>query len=103
MLTFKKGLNLILDRTSSMKTLTGNNVGKTTMVRVINYCLGGKVESIYKDKETGTDNNKVKDFLQLPQTKIKLSLKGSHLNDNYEIVRSFKSRPLINGNEENRI
>ena len=99
-ISFKKGLNLILDKTPDKTTTTGNNVGKTTMIRVINYCLGGKVEGIYKDKETGTDNNTVKDFLHLPQTKIKLLLKGKSPNDTYEIIRSFNTRPLINGEEK---
>ena len=96
---FKKGLNLILDQTSNLKTATGNNVGKTTMVRVINYCLGGKIEGIYRDKETSTDNEIVKNFLQSPNVKLRLLLKGTN-NDNYEIVRSFESRPLINNKEK---
>ncbi|WP_434343509.1 hypothetical protein V2P32_04650 [Mycoplasma sp. 06067-C1-B144P-99-0482-3] len=51
-LNFTKGVNLIVDNTplKDDKT-TGNNVGKTTILKLINYCLGGKAEQIYKDQE----------------------------------------------------
>jgi uncharacterized protein YydD (DUF2326 family) len=32
---FHKGLNLIVDETPSCETLTGNNVGKTTVLRLL--------------------------------------------------------------------
>lgn len=38
---FKKGLNLILDDTPSDNIrATGNNVGKTTVLKLIDFCLG---------------------------------------------------------------
>ena len=38
---FGPGLNLIVDDTpeSAQSTATGNNVGKTTVLRLIDYCL----------------------------------------------------------------
>ena len=40
-ITFKAGLNLILDKpTVSGKQSSGNNVGKTTVLRLIDFCLG---------------------------------------------------------------
>ncbi len=40
---FSEGLNLIVDNTSTINQReTGNNVGKTTVLKLIDYCLGGK-------------------------------------------------------------
>ena len=46
---FKKGINLIVDETPETLTqqTTGNNVGKTTVLRLVDYCLGSKGESVY--------------------------------------------------------
>jgi uncharacterized protein YydD (DUF2326 family) len=39
---FRKGINLIVDETSSQhKTTSGNSVGKTTVLRLIDFCLDG--------------------------------------------------------------
>lgn len=49
---FKAGLNLIIDNTSIENTrLTGNNVGKTTVLKLIDFCLGAKSNIIYTDTE----------------------------------------------------
>lgn len=48
---FHKGLNLIVDETPENTTGTGNNVGKTTVLRLIDYCLGGDVDGIYRNPE----------------------------------------------------
>jgi len=49
---FKAGLNLIIDSTSTTEgKLTGNNVGKTTVLKLIDICLGGDSSIIYKDTE----------------------------------------------------
>ena len=42
-INFHKGINLIIDETqTSDKKESGNNVGKTTVLRLIDFCLGGK-------------------------------------------------------------
>ncbi|MCK8462189.1 hypothetical protein MZO39_04155, partial [Mycoplasma capricolum subsp. capricolum] len=51
-LEFKKGLNLIVDNTPMNDlTQTGNNVGKTTVLKLISFCLAGNADDIYKDQE----------------------------------------------------
>lgn len=61
---FHKGLNLIVDETPENTTGTGNNVGKTTVLRLIDYCLGGDVDGIYRNPEDKHENYVlVKDFL----------------------------------------
>ena len=51
-ISFKEGLNLIIDETpmNDIK-LTGNNVGKTTVLKLIDFCLGAKPQIIYTDTE----------------------------------------------------
>ena len=97
---FKKGLNLIVDETPNAESITGNNVGKTTMIKVIDYCLCGKMDEMFKDKETNTVNSKVKEFLQSPKVRIKLRLKGGSDKEKYEIVRSYDKGYLINNKEK---
>lgn len=58
-LEFKLGLNLILNEGGQKKeNKTGNNVGKTTVLKLINYCLGGKKEEIYKSSKSDSKENK---------------------------------------------
>jgi len=62
---FHKGLNLIVDETPDNTTGTGNNVGKTTVLRLIDYCLGGDVDGIYRNPEDKHENYAlVKEFLK---------------------------------------
>ena len=59
---FHKGLNLIVDE--SEHQITGNNVGKTTVLKLIDFCLGANHKNIYADQETKKQEYKlVKDFL----------------------------------------
>jgi uncharacterized protein YydD (DUF2326 family) len=62
---FHKGLNLIVDETEEKdKKTTGNNVGKTTILRLIDFCLGSSGKNIYQDSEFKDQNNGIiKDFL----------------------------------------
>lgn len=61
---FKKGLNLIVDRTTSTKrSESGNNVGKTSFLRIIDFCLGGDKDPIYTDREFKKKNQSIYDFL----------------------------------------
>ena len=76
---FRKGLNLIVDETPEISTdihkTTGNNVGKTTTVRLIDYCLGSTGDNIYKDAEFSNRNNtRIEEFLKNEQVIITLEL-----------------------------
>ena len=49
---FHAGLNLIVDETQSdAEDTTGNNVGKTTVLVLIDFCLGASAKGIYTDPE----------------------------------------------------
>lgn len=74
---FHGGLNLIVDKTHSddNSTLTGNNVGKTTVLRLIDFCLGGESTALYRDPENKSEvNQEVKEFLTDKRVSIMLVL-----------------------------
>ncbi|KAA6322612.1 hypothetical protein EZS27_027861 [termite gut metagenome] len=93
---FYKGINLIVDETKTPdKKESGNNVGKTTVLRLIDYCLGGKGENIYKDTEFVQNTNvEVENFLKQNNIIITLSLVDDLDNPLTEICirRNFLSR-----------
>ncbi|MEO1816125.1 MAG: DUF2326 domain-containing protein [Acetobacterium sp.] len=94
---FKAGLNLIIDKTPTTEVkLTGNNVGKTTVLKLIDFCLGGKPSIIYTDTENKKEvYSLVKDYLIDYEITVTLTLVDD-LNNPYskEIVikRNFLSR-----------
>jgi uncharacterized protein YydD (DUF2326 family) len=64
---FHKGINLIVDETpvGSSKQATGNNVGKTTVLRLIDYCFGTDGKNIYQDTEFNKQpNTTIENFLK---------------------------------------
>ena len=97
-ISFHKGINLIIDETkTSDKMESGNNVGKTTVLRLIDFCLGGKGENIYKDpefKDKGS-NSQIENFLKTNNIIISLTLKDDldiEASDELIIRRNFLSR-----------
>lgn len=72
---FHKGINLIVDETKSAnKVDSGNSVGKTTVLRLIDFCLDGKDENIIKDPEFRDANLKIETFLKKNNIIITLKL-----------------------------
>jgi uncharacterized protein YydD (DUF2326 family) len=69
---FHKGINLIVDeRPESIRQITdtGNSIGKTTVLRLVDYCLGGDGKNIYQDTE----------FRKQPNTTIENFLKDNEI------------------------
>lgn len=62
---FHNGINLIVDETPNVKGIeTGNNVGKTTVLMLVDFCLAGDSKQIYTDPEHKKQEYAlVKDFL----------------------------------------
>lgn len=94
---FRKGINLIVDETpSGDKKTTGNNVGKTTVLKLIDFCLGANPKAIYVDPETKKDvYSLVKDFLINDEVVAMLTLKEDLDDPNsseIKIERNFLSR-----------
>ena len=82
-ITFHKGINLIIDETpeKSTKKTTGNNVGKTTVLRLVDYCFGSDGKNIYKDTE----------FKQQPNTTVEKFLKENNIIITAELVVDLKA------------
>ena len=77
-MSFHPGLNLIVDETPTHHVETGNNVGKTTVLRIIDICLGKSPRSIYVSPEDNkTVNEQVKTFLAEKQVMVTLTLVSS--------------------------
>lgn len=76
-ISFRKGVNLIVDETNKEDLkASGNNVGKTTVLRLIDYCLGAKGKNIYQDPEfKNKKNTEIEDFLTQKNIVITLTLK----------------------------
>lgn len=94
---FHKGLNLIVDKTQSQGegTETGNNVGKTTVLRLIDFCLGNDANSLYQDPENKSEKNlEVKNFLESQHVLITLLLVDNldFPGRTVEIKRNFLKR-----------
>ena len=94
---FHKGLNLIVDESNGQ--VTGNSVGKTTVLKLIDFCLGGKPQNIYIDPESKRQEYKlVKDFLIGQKVLITLILTKDLDDENAEeitIERNFLARKQI--------
>ncbi|MCV3463158.1 AAA family ATPase, partial [Campylobacter sp. FU_497] len=80
------GLNLIVgipDEDGST-----NNIGKTTLIRCIDFCLGGKIDQLYIDKEFKTINDDIFSFLVEKQPCFEIILSNSMQNNiKYKISR----------------
>ena len=75
---FHKGLNLIVDESENQ--ITGNSVGKTTVLKLVDFCLGSDKRNIYIDPETKRKEYRlVKDFLIEHNVLITLIL-STHLD-----------------------
>lgn len=92
--TFKKGLNLVVDVTGKTSTSTGNDVGKTTLLRVIDYCLGSSGESLYKDTEFKNKNEEFLGFLKEKRISFTLVLESAN-GATHKIYRPFEGKPQI--------
>jgi uncharacterized protein YydD (DUF2326 family) len=78
---FHKGMNFIIDETPENHTeqTTGNNVGKTTVLRLIDFCFGADGKNIYQDTE----------FNKQPNTKIESFLKENNITITIILVENL--------------
>lgn len=101
---FHKGLNLIVDESENQ--ITGNSVGKTTVLKLVDFCLGANPKHIYVDHETKKQEYKlVKDYLIENKILITLVLTSDLDKGNEDVVieRNFLARKelvrTINGDQ----
>lgn len=105
-ISFRKGINLIIDENySHSESDTGNNIGKTTVLKLIDMCLGADSKIIFTETENkNVEHTVVKNFLTANEVLITLVLK-ENLDDKFsnEIVieknflKNSKAIRKING------
>ncbi|WP_255260356.1 DUF2326 domain-containing protein [Bacillus wiedmannii] len=95
-MNFHKGINLIVDETVSVTNKeTGNNVGKTTVLKLIDFCLGADPKIIYIDDENKKEIETVKNYLVDSQVLVTLILKQDldiETSNELLIERNFQNR-----------
>lgn len=79
---FRLGLNLIVDSGTGS---SGNDVGKTTFLRLVDFCLGGDAKVLYS-QSGNSENEKVKDFLFEKNILIELTLINEWSKDSQEYI-----------------
>lgn len=84
-ITFKEGMNIITNLGE-----TGNQIGKSTSLRALAFCLGGKAEPLWKDPDNNKVNEKVKKFLTKGDLRFELILKISSITHRITRVLSNK-------------
>ncbi|NQU06799.1 MAG: DUF2326 domain-containing protein [Calditrichaeota bacterium] len=94
---FHKGLNLIVDETKTGdRRESGNNVGKTTVLRLIDFCFGSDGKNIYRDPEFRDKSNvQIERFLMDNNIVISMTLKKdleSAISQEIVVRRNFLSR-----------
>ncbi len=92
-LRFKPGLNLILDKPTDQSIHSGNNVGKTTVLRLVDFCLGSEGDDIWQDPEFKNNiNQDVYDYLHgIEPVSITLIVKRTG-GGTYRLTRLFQSK-----------
>ncbi len=100
---FHLGLNLIVDRSVALTTSTGNNVGKTTVLRLIDFCFGANQSVVYRDPEdTSKIFKKVKDFLENHKVTVKLFL-AKDFDDDHIFLTLEKNFTAVKKDEKHLI
>lgn len=87
---FKDGINIITNLGE-----TGNQIGKSTSLRALAFCLGGKSEPLWKDPDNNKVNEKVKDYLTKGDVKFELTLRVASINHQITRVLSRKMDPYV--------
>lgn len=91
---FRKGINLIVDESEGQ--ITGNSVGKTTVLKLIDFCFGADKKHIWEDPENKKEVYRlVKDFLIDNEVLITLCLTDDLDSDASQVIieRNFLSSP----------
>lgn len=99
---FRRGLNAIVDTSSRSRTDSGNNVGKTSFLRSIDYCLGGAAEPLFEDPEfKGSVNSQVLESLAAG-SRFVLALEGRG-GRTVSLSREYDGQMLIDDEEYSSI
>ena len=112
---FHKGINLIVDESDGQ--VTGNSVGKTTVLKLVDFCLGAKPKIIYEDPENKKEiytlvrdylvENKISVFLYLTEDLDDEQAKSVVIERNFlsrkNIVRKIDGEPYSESEFEDKL
>ncbi|ASS96635.1 DUF2326 domain-containing protein [Peribacillus simplex] len=96
----KNGLNLIVDNTTDIKEDSGNSVGKSTVIHIIDICLNSSsLTKLYKSRDAQGENVHLKKLLV--ENKVQATLKLINNGKIYSFTRSLYSKgPRYFNNEK---
>lgn len=89
-MVFKSGINIITNLEQ-----TGNQIGKSTSLRALAFCLGGSHIPLWQDPDNKQINTKVKDYLTKGDVKFVLRLKIAGVT--HIITRVLSTKPTKSG------
>lgn len=112
---FHKGINLIVDESDGQ--VTGNSVGKTTVLKLVDFCLGAKPKIIYEDPENKKEiytlvrdylvENKISVFLYLTEDLDDEKARSVVIERNFlsrkNIVRRIDGEPYTESEFEDKL
>lgn len=112
---FHKGINLIVDESDGQ--ITGNSVGKTTVLKLVDFCLGAKPKIIYEDPENKKEiytlvrdylvENKISVFLHLTEGLDDEQARSVVIERNFlprkKIVRKIDGKSYIESEFEDKL
>lgn len=85
---FKKGVNIIKGDEDELDSNT-NSLGKTTLLRCIDFCLGGKIDQIIQDKESKKISEKIFNFFKKSEPTFELLI-VDNLNSPLKLLKIEK-------------
>ena len=100
-ITFKQnGLNLIVDTTSEIQQESGNSVGKSTVIHIIDICLNSSsLSKLYKSRDAQGEHTLLKQLIE--ENKVQATLEIIDNDQVYSFTRSLFSRgPRLFNNEK---
>lgn len=86
---FKQHLNLVIDNGKNQNTGSGNDIGKTTFLRTIDFCLGAQANELYVDRDEKRHNDETREFLTSKRVSFTLSVGRRFGTSDYILKRWF--------------
>ncbi|MCM3280783.1 hypothetical protein M3591_09580 [Exiguobacterium sp. MER 193] len=98
-ISFKKGFNIIVDESSLANSKsTGNNVGKTTVLKIIDICFGAQDRKyIWTDNDTNSVNIDLKNYIKNNKVYAELTFEKSSVKYHLKIELFERGKRYING------
>ncbi|PEC81959.1 hypothetical protein [Bacillus cereus] len=94
---FKQGINIIVDDTKDSVNNQGNNVGKTTFLKLIDICFGAKDKKyIWTDNDTGSETTSLKSYIHEKKVYAELEIFKGKLTYTLKVELFDKGKRYIN-------